>query len=230
MRLNQTVDRVKEDDVGGVVRALRKRQKLTLDELSRRSGLPISSLSRIETGKMQLSYDKLLRISAGLDVDMAALLGDGANARDPVASQALGGRRAIDLHAGGREIETAQYTCTYRASSLLNKRFVPVTVEPKARTLEEFGPLVEHGGEEFVLVIEGQVEVHTAAYAPVLLSAGDSIYIDSRMGHAYLNGGSAPCRLAVICAGEAFDAEEGFDVRIDDLAEHRARKKAARGA
>ena len=49
-------------------------------------------------------------------------------------------------------------------------------------------------GEEFTYVIEGVVEFHTELYAPLTLQAGDSIYFDSEMGHAYLKASHAPCR------------------------------------
>lgn len=43
-----------------------------------------------------------------------------------------------------------------------------------------------HAGEEFVYVLKGKVVVATEFYDPVTLSEGQSIYIDSAMGHAYL--------------------------------------------
>ena len=35
-------------------------------------------------------------------------------------------------------------------------------------------------------VLEGRVEIHTEFYDPIVLEAGESIYIDSNMGHAYV--------------------------------------------
>ena len=35
-------------------------------------------------------------------------------------------------------------------------------------------------------MLEGKIEVHTEFYDPVVLEQGESIYIDSNMGHAYL--------------------------------------------
>ena len=56
----------------------------------------------------------------------------------------------------------------------------------RAKTFEEFGELVRHGGEEFTYVLSGQVVVNTEFYDPVTLKEGQSIYFDSSMGHAYL--------------------------------------------
>jgi hypothetical protein len=69
---------------------------------------------------------------------------------------------------------------------LRNKRMIPIFGRPRARTLEEFGELVRHAGEEFIFVLTGRVEVHTEFYEPVIVESGQCMYIDSGMGHAYL--------------------------------------------
>ena len=56
----------------------------------------------------------------------------------------------------------------------------------RAKTIEEFGELVHHSGEEYIHVLEGRMEVHTEFYDPIVLETGQSVYIDSNMGHAYI--------------------------------------------
>ena len=56
----------------------------------------------------------------------------------------------------------------------------------RAKTIEEFGALVHHSGEEYIHVLEGRMEVHTEFYDPIVLETGQSVYIDSNMGHAYI--------------------------------------------
>jgi len=70
---------------------------------------------------------------------------------------------------------------------------------------EEFGPLLRHAGEEYFLVTSGSVEVHTEFYAPEILHEGDGIYIDSTMGHAYLNAGEQPAKGVCLCTSEVAD-------------------------
>ena len=48
---------------GSVLKSLRLANGWTLSEVSRRTGLPVSTLSKVENDKMSLSYDKLARIS-----------------------------------------------------------------------------------------------------------------------------------------------------------------------
>jgi mannose-6-phosphate isomerase-like protein (cupin superfamily) len=63
---------------------------------------------------------------------------------------------------------------------------IPIITRIRAKSLEEFGELVRHKGEEVVYVITGRIEVHTEFYDPVVIGEGELIYIDSSMGHAYL--------------------------------------------
>ena len=57
-----------------------------------------------------------------------------------------------------------------------------------------------HTGEEFVYVLEGEIEVHTELYAPFILRAGESVYLGSSMGHAYLAKSDRLCRIIGVCS------------------------------
>jgi transcriptional regulator with XRE-family HTH domain len=183
---------------GAMLKKLRIQRGWTLKEVSSRTGYPVSTLSKIENDRVSLTYDKLTRISAGLEIDFSSLFGAQEAAPEGAA---LHGRRSITRTGEGRSIESKNYFHLYPATELLNKRLIPIIVEIRARSLEEFGELVRHSGEEYVYVLEGEVEVHTSAYAPVRLRAGDSIYFDSTMGHAYIAASSGPCRVLGVCSG-----------------------------
>ncbi len=183
---------------GAVLKGLRLANGWTLAEVSRRTGLPVSTLSKVENDKMSLSYDKLARISRGLEIDIGMLF----SAEAVAPASLVSGRRSVTRAGEGRLIETGTYESLYPAADLLNKRFVPIISEINARSLAEFPEMIRHPGEEYTFVVEGAVEVHTDLYAPVRLEVGDSIYFDSGMGHAYLNVGEGRCRLLTICSGE----------------------------
>ncbi len=193
---------------GDHIRDVRKRLHLTLSELSDRTGLAVSTLSKLEKGNVSLSYDKLMLLSRGLGVDMAELLSEAPAAR-PASVGA--GRRVVHRAGEGQLVQTQSYEQVYLASELLSKRFTPIVVEVKARSIEafkaEFGDLIRHPGEEFAYVLEGEVAFHSELYAPVTLKAGDSIYFDSEMGHAYLKAADGPCRLVATCAPRGSQAE-----------------------
>jgi transcriptional regulator with XRE-family HTH domain len=182
---------------GAVVKEERLRRGWTLADASERTGLPISTLSKVENDKISLSYDKLARLSQGLEIDISRLFGG----RDAPQQRRAAGRRSITRKHEGRSIETPNYGHRYVAADLLGKSFIPVVAEIRARSLQEFGDLVSHPGEEFAYVLEGTVDLYTALYAPVRLNVGDSIYFDSGMGHAYIAVGDDVCRVLSICTG-----------------------------
>jgi transcriptional regulator with XRE-family HTH domain len=179
------------------VKALRRQHGWTLAEVSRRTGLTTSTLSKIENDKMSLTFDKLARLSSGLQIDIAALF-RGANGAE--AHSGASGRRSIARAGEGKAIETRNYSHVYPAWDLLNKKIIPIVAELRARSLEEFGELIRHPGEEYAFVLEGEVDLYTSLYAPVRLKAGDSIYFDSGMGHAYIAASEGPCRVLSLCS------------------------------
>ena len=149
---------------------------------------------------MSLNYEKLTRISTGLAVDISILFSPQPT-QEPAGGPGTA-RRSITRVGEGHSIDTDAYHQLFPASDLLRKRFVPIVAEIKARSIEEFGEFIRHAGEEYAFVLEGSVVLHTDHYAPVRLEAGDSIYFDSGMGHAYIAGSDGPCRVLTICSGE----------------------------
>jgi len=198
------------NQLGQSLRDVRKQRGMTLAEASERAGLPVSTLSKIENNRMSLSYDKMLRICQALDIDIAQLFAGDAS-RPAAAAPMPSGRRSINRSGTGYAIETANYSHLYPAADLLNKRVVPIIAEIHARSLKEFGELIRHGGEEYAYVLEGTIDLHTDLYAPTRLHAGDSIYFDSGMGHAYIAVSPGVCRVLSVCSSEhgAAVAEHG---------------------
>ena len=147
-------------------------------------------------------------LSKGLGVDMAQLLDSTPN---PAANAIGMGRRVVHRLGEGQRLETASYHHLYLATELLSKRFTPLIGEVNSRTIQEFfaefGDYIRHPGEEFVHVLEGEIELHTEFYAPVRLKTGESSYFDSEMGHAYLKACEATCRALVVCSARGSDSE-----------------------
>jgi transcriptional regulator with XRE-family HTH domain len=198
---------------GQAIRALRLGKGLTLANVSAKTGLAISTLSKLEKGQVSLSYDKLILLSKGLGLDIASLLDPKLHSPPPPPEPSpavSSGRRVVQRLGDGQMIETNSYRQLYLATELLNKAMTPIAVEIRARTLaefkDEFGGLIRHSGEEFSLVLEGELEFHTELYTPVRLKEGDSVYFDSAMGHAYLKVGDARCRVICVCSPRGDDA------------------------
>jgi transcriptional regulator with XRE-family HTH domain len=201
---------------GEILRALRAEHRWTLADISARTGLTISTLSKIENGRMTLNYDKMMRVATGLNIDIGVLFAAPVpQAADSPSGAPGGGRRSVTRAGEGRLIETRNLVQHYPAADLLNKQIVPIITEVKARSRAEFGDLLRHPGEEYVLVLSGTLELHSELYAPVRLEAGDSIYFDSKMAHGYVAVGEASCRILSVCStmdwGVSASSEEDQD-------------------
>lgn len=197
---------------GAMLKAIRAERGWTLAQVSERTGLPIATLSKIENDKISLSYEKLVRISNGLGIDIGRLFGAQPGSAPEVVPT---GRRSITRSGDGSAIETKSYSHLYPAADLLNKQIVPIIAELKARSRTEFGPLVRHGGEEYAMVLDGVVEFHTDLYAPVLLDKGDSIYFDSSMAHGYIAASDELCRVLSVCSAVDLPHELHADEAVE---------------
>lgn len=180
---------------GPVLKTLRLERGWSLAEVSEKTGIPTSTLSKVENDKTEVTMDRLLRISVALDVNIADILG---SPRTEYVSGDRGRRSITRLGEGG--IVTSEYgEVSYHAQDLLEKRASPLVATISAHSIEEFGELHRHFGEEFLLVLEGELALHTDTYAPVVLKAGESIYFDSEMGHGYVSAGPGSCRAVMVC-------------------------------
>lgn len=189
--------------LGTLVRALRSRNGWTLKEMSVRSGIPVSTLSKVEHDRLTLTYDKLLQLSQRLNIRMSELFAE----NDSAVEAPVTARRSIgDLDHAVR-VNTPNYDYYYLCTELRRKRMIPVITRVRAKSVEEFGDLVHHSGEEFIYIVSGRIVVHTEFYDPVTLDTGESIYIDSNMGHAYV--AAEGCDEAVVL-GVCSSAEDGL--------------------
>ena len=168
--------------LGSRLRGWRMRHGLTLKEMSARTGVPFSTLSKVEHDRLTLTYEKLQVISERLKVPMSALFAEHESPRTAAANS----RRSVANRLNALQVITPIYDYFYMSPELRNKAMIPVFTKIKARTVEEFGDLVRHRGEEFFYVLEGSVVVHTDFYDPIVLTVGEAVYIDSTMGHAYV--------------------------------------------
>jgi len=180
------------------VRDVRRAQGLSLRALSARAGLPYSTLSKLENGKMALTYDKLIRLAQALNVDIKDLLENAEKRSAPVAV----GRRSVTRAGEALDADSEKHVHHYPAADLLGKMMIPIIIDVQARSVDELGGLVRHGGEEYLYVLRGAMELHSDLYAPLHLGRGDSVYFDSGMAHGYVRTSSEPCIVLAVCAGQ----------------------------
>ena len=113
------------------------------------------------------------------------------------------GVRSIARGGGEAATTTQRFSTRVLCADLANKKMHPFINEVHVRSLDEAGDLAGHPGEEFLYVLDGSLVLHTEYYAPLLLEAGDSIYFDGNMRHAYAADGKGPARFLVLTTDEA---------------------------
>ncbi|HEX5258284.1 MAG TPA: XRE family transcriptional regulator [Sphingomicrobium sp.] len=167
--------------LGRVLRDIRNRRGWTLRETSARVGIAVSSLSKIENNRLTLTYDKLFELSRKLDVPVSELF-----MQVEPAETAVTGRRSIGRQQDAARISAPGYDRYYLCAELKRKRMTPMLTRIRAKSPAEVGGLERHSGEEYIHVIDGSIAVHTEYYEAITVSAGEGIYIDSTMGHAFV--------------------------------------------
>ncbi|HEX7012732.1 MAG TPA: XRE family transcriptional regulator [Steroidobacteraceae bacterium] len=196
--------------LGRLLRNVRLRNNWTLKEMSARTGIPLSTLAKVEHDRLTLTYDKLQQLSERLKIRMSDLFAEPNDGHD----QPVTARRSIGRIDRAIRINTKNYDYYFLCAELRRKRMIPVLTRIRAKSLSEFGELVHHAGEEYIFVVEGRVVIHTEFYDPVVLEAGESIYIDSNMGHAYV--AAEGCDEATVL-GVCSSAEEGLMESLMEL-------------
>jgi transcriptional regulator with XRE-family HTH domain len=166
---------------GQRLRATRRKYGWTLAEVSSRSGVSIPTISRAERGQLALSYEKFSALARALNIDMGALFaqGDGAPLEldKPVVTRA------------GRGVRYRGHSMVYEflGTQASAKQMSPILATIHARSIHGPEDYARHEGEEFVYVLSGTIDVHFETGQVVKLAKGDSLYFDSRIGHAYVS-------------------------------------------
>ena len=210
--------------LGRLLRNLRSREGLTLKEMSVKSGIPVSTLSKVEHDRLTLTYDKLYQLSQKLGLRMSELFAEsGSDEASPVTA-----RRSIGDIQHAVRVVTPNYDYHYLCTELRRKRMIPVIGRIRTKTFEKFGKLVRHGGEEFAYVLSGRVVVNTEFYDPVTLNEGQSIYFDSSMGHAYLT--AEGCDEAEVLTVMSSSDEDQMEALLTLHTEHLGSSETATGS
>lgn len=179
--------------VGARLREMRKARQLTLKDLSKRSGVALSTLSKMELGQVSASYEKLAAVARALAVEVGQLFG----ARE--AAAAGDGPIAVrSTLADAPRYDTDNYDLRMLATVFPGKRMTPAWGRIDARTVDEFPDYVRHGGQEFVMVLSGSVKIAFETGEAIRLKRHETAYFDSGVGHVYLSTGRSPAEIVVV--------------------------------
>ncbi len=162
--------------LGERIKEIRTNLGLTLEEASQKTGLARSTLSKIENEQISPTFQAMQKLAVGLQIDMPQLF-------EPPKKINATGRRDITRVNAGKPHPTATYEHELLATQLSNKKMMPFKTTVHARNFSEYSDWVRHDGEEFLLVLSGEIILYTEFYEPVKMEEGDSVYYDATMGH-----------------------------------------------
>ncbi|MEI9402540.1 XRE family transcriptional regulator [Mesorhizobium argentiipisi] len=185
-------------EIGPLLRERRAHHGWTLADVSSMTGISASTLSKIENGVISPTYDKILQLSRGLQVEIADLL----TARTAQASREtlVLTRQSLSRQFDGMRLETRHYVYSYLCNEVAHKRIIPIHIEVKALDEGQMGELTAHFGEEFFTVLTGKIRFYSEYYEPVDLEVGDSLYLDSTMKHGYMSLDPKGSTVIVTCS------------------------------
>lgn len=186
-----------EITVGEKIKQIREMKKVSLEELASRSGMDIAMVQKIEQEKNIPSLAPLVKIARALGVRLGTFLDD-SDSYGPVVV------RSGEYQKGAR--------FTSQSSEMREHlNFFSLAFDKAGRNMEPFIVEIEpgqksdymlssHEGEEFIYVLEGEIEINYGKEV-YRLAKGDSIYLDSIVLHNVHAGNSMSAKiLAVVYA------------------------------
>ena len=182
--------------VGEKIKRLREGAGLSIEQLAERAGLEPDELERIEREMISPTLGVLTKISTGLGVRLGRFFDMG-----PRKYYALVRSSDEKVATRGATKTGADYGYEYTSLGFEKRERVMepflITINPPSDASEMEKPST-HEGEEFVYVLEGELEIQLQDER-FLLQPGDSIYYDASVPHRVLHRGQGTAKvLAVI--------------------------------
>ncbi|MBN7796089.1 helix-turn-helix domain-containing protein [Parahaliea mediterranea] len=185
------------DRVGDRLRELRKERKLTLEALSAKTGISVSSLSRIENTRLSLNVEKIQALAAALGVPPETFFS--GESRDAPETVARGGeaRLVIDRRRLRHPTSAGEVHQFHLFQELKDSRLETIyfEIDPVSIWDSEF---VKHPGEKTLYVIEGDLIIYAQGRCPQLLETGDALFMDGSVWHSTVAANGLPARVFTV--------------------------------
>lgn len=164
--------------VGERFRKLRLGARMTLRELSNRTGIEQSVLASIERTSLGVSIPEAKELAHYYGLTLTELMHNSGNGlQSPIVTPSTGGAILPTLGSGIRIEQLAT------GNSMMDcQRWF---IEPGINSHGAYA----HDGEEFIYVLFGQLLVTIEDEEPRVLNQGESIYFRSTLKHSWLNPG-----------------------------------------
>ena len=165
--------------VGAKIKGIRESKNLSVEEIAERSGLSLDQIHSIENDEFLPSLGPLIKIARALGVRLGTFLDDN-DELGPVVCRAEEHNNSISFSNGTAD---ARKHMEYHslAKQKAGRHMEPFIIDIQPSEEKHF-KLSAHEGEEFIYVMNGEVEI---AYGKEKynLTEGDSIFYDSIVEH-----------------------------------------------
>jgi transcriptional regulator with XRE-family HTH domain len=186
---NKTRDDV---ELGQRLRFIREQAGLSQRALATKTGVPNSTISLIESGKMNPSVGALRRVLDGIPISLSDFF---AFEPEPEKASFYAQDELTEIGKGNLSLRQVGSNLFGRALMILHE-----TYDIGADTGRV---LYGHEGEEGGIVLSGQVEITVGALRKIL-GPGDAYYFDSRLPHRFKQVGPDKCVLVSACTPPTF--------------------------
>ena len=169
---------MKTEKIGRRIRSYMEKRQITIEELAVRTGLDTGFLTAVQNDGVYTSLGPLLKIARALGVRLGTFLDDQVS-RDPLVIREDERTRELNmLRAGDRPVALKFYSL---GRGKTDRHMEPFFVELLPESAEN-KKLSSHEGEEFIIVVSGEIEV-IYGQETYSLKTGDSIYYNSIVPH-----------------------------------------------
>ena len=187
-----------EKKIGAKVRQLRDAKQMTVAQLAEQSQCHVDQIRQIEAGELVPSLTPLMELSRALGVRLGTLLDDDP-VDDPVVFNATQSPGVIRFSGKDPQATSSNLDFYSMGAGKRDRHMEPFMIDVKPRS-GETAPLSAHEGEEFIYVLEGQIQINYGK-TTYQLEAGESIYYDSVVPHdVHARGADSARILAVVYA------------------------------
>ena len=181
--------------VGLKIKGIRESKNLSIEEIAERSGLSVEQIVSIETDQNLPSLGPLIKIARALGVRLGTFMDDN-DALGPVVCRAADREKDNSISFSNGATDARKHMEYHPlAQQKAGRHMEPFVIDINPEENPEF-QLSAHEGEEFIYVIQGEVEIVYGKEA-YNLQEGDSIFYDSIVKH-HVHG--APGKSAKILA------------------------------
>ncbi|MBR5657317.1 MAG: helix-turn-helix transcriptional regulator [Prevotella sp.] len=165
--------------VGSKIKGIRESKNISVEEISERSGLSTDQINSIENDQHLPSLGPLIKIARALGVRLGTFLDDN-DELGPVVCRAEEHNSSISF---SNDAADARKHMEYHslAKQKAGRHMEPFIIDIQPTEEKEFKSSA-HEGEEFIYVMNGEVEIDYGK-EKYLLKEGDSIFYDSIVMH-----------------------------------------------